>query len=86
MLSENQTNFKKGDYIIRQGAKGDTFYIINKGKVKITMTDKHHTETFVRTLTKGEFFGEKALKFEEVRTANVVADSDIVECLAIDRK
>lgn len=80
-----ETNFKKGDYIIRQGAKGDTFYIINKGKVKVTMTDKGDNENFVRYLTKGEFFGEKALKEEEVRTANVVADSDEVECLAIDR-
>lgn len=51
------------------------------------MTDSnHHTETFVRTLEQGQFFGEKALKEDEVRTANVVADSDIVECLAIDRK
>ena len=51
------------------------------------MTDnKTQAENFVRFLTKGEFFGEKALKQEEVRTANVVAESDVVECLAIDRK
>lgn len=50
------------------------------------MMDKSQNENFIRYLSKGEFFGEKALKQEEVRTANVVADSDVVECLAIDRK
>lgn len=28
-----QTFYNAGDYIIRQGARGDTFFIINKGKV-----------------------------------------------------
>lgn len=26
-------HYKTGDYIIRQGARGDTFFIISKGKV-----------------------------------------------------
>lgn len=30
-----QTFYNAGDYIIRQGARGDTFFIINKGKVII---------------------------------------------------
>uniref|UniRef100_A0A3B5AA13 cGMP-dependent protein kinase n=1 Tax=Stegastes partitus TaxID=144197 RepID=A0A3B5AA13_9TELE len=29
-----QTHYTNGDYIIRQGATGDTFYIISKGQVK----------------------------------------------------
>lgn len=29
-----QTHYTEGDYIIRQGATGDTFYIISKGQVK----------------------------------------------------
>lgn len=28
-----QMYYKVGDYIIRQGARGDTFFIISKGKV-----------------------------------------------------
>lgn len=28
-----QTFYNEGDYIIRQGARGDTFFIISKGKV-----------------------------------------------------
>lgn len=85
--SHQQANYKKGDYIIRQGAKGDTFFIINKGTVRVTIIDpKHQNESFVRMLGEGEYFGEKALKLEDVRSANVVADSDKVECLVIDRK
>ena len=28
-----QTNYKAGDYIVRQGAYGDTFFIISQGRV-----------------------------------------------------
>lgn len=30
-----QTTYKYGEYIIRQGARGDTFFIISRGKVSI---------------------------------------------------
>lgn len=30
-----QTHYEDGEYIIRQGARGDTFFIISKGKVSI---------------------------------------------------
>ncbi|VEN61977.1 unnamed protein product [Callosobruchus maculatus] len=32
-----ETFYANGDYIIRQGARGDTFFIISKGTVKVTM-------------------------------------------------
>lgn len=32
-LSLLQTHYENGEYIIRQGARGDTFFIISKGKV-----------------------------------------------------
>ena len=31
-----QTIYQKGDYIVRQGTHGDTFYIISEGQVRIT--------------------------------------------------
>ena len=44
-------------------------------------------EKFIRHLHKGDFFGEKALNGEEVRTANIVADdAEGVKCLVIDRE
>lgn len=89
--------YKKGDYILRQGARGDTFFIINKGTVRVTIREHHdqaangcdsndQPEKFIRFLKTGDFFGERALQKEEVRTANIVAESDQVCCLVIDRE
>jgi len=80
-------SYKQGEYIIRQGAVGDTFFIISRGRVKVTKRESDSgEEKFIRNLHKGDFFGEKALSGEEVRTANIVADeSEGVKCLVIDR-
>ncbi|XP_065206345.1 cGMP-dependent protein kinase, isozyme 2 forms cD5/T2 isoform X4 [Planococcus citri] len=80
--------YKTGDYIIRQGARGDTFFIISKGKVKVTKKDPNtNEEKFIRNLTKGDFFGEKALQGDDLRTANIIADDENgVSCLVIDRE
>ncbi len=44
-------------------------------------------EKFIRSLTRGDFFGERALQGEDVRTANIIADSENgVSCLVIDRE
>lgn len=82
-----ETTYKEGDYIIRQGAVGDTFFIISKGRVKVTKKDSSGVEEkFIRNLHKGDFFGEKALSGEEVRTASIIADDTAgVQCLVIDR-
>ncbi|KAF8763948.1 cGMP-dependent protein kinase like protein [Argiope bruennichi] len=79
--------YNEGDYIVRQGARGDTFFIISKGKVKVTMRSTEiDEEKFIRYLQRGDFFGEKALQGEDVRTANIIADDpDGVTCLVIDR-
>ncbi|XP_053208313.1 cGMP-dependent protein kinase 1-like isoform X1 [Panonychus citri] len=79
--------FKSGDYIIRQGAKGVTFYIIRQGSVQVTIKDENDPdgEKIIRTLVKGDSFGERALTHEDIRTANVIAHSDEVQCLVMDR-
>nr|CAD7441670.1 unnamed protein product [Timema bartmani] len=83
-----ETFYNEGDYIIRQGARGDTFFIISKGQVKVTMKQPSTgEEIYIRTLKKGDFFGEKALQGDDLRTANIVADeSEGVTCLVIDRE
>lgn len=83
-----ETFYIQGDYIIRQGARGDTFYIISKGKVKVTKKMANSDEEqFIRMLQRGDFFGEKALQGEDVRTANIIADDpEGVACLVIDRE
>ncbi|XP_045476208.1 cGMP-dependent protein kinase, isozyme 2 forms cD4/T1/T3A/T3B isoform X3 [Harmonia axyridis] len=83
-----ETFYAQGDYIVRQGARGDTFFIISKGKVKVTMkTGNDVEEKYIRTLEKGDFFGEKALQGDDLRTANIIACSEGgCSCLVIDKE
>lgn len=85
-----ETTYKKGAYIIRQGGRGDTFFIISQGQVKVTVDVKsdrgdHSVEKTIRYLKRGDYFGEKALLGEDIRTANIIAEEDNVVCLVIDR-
>lgn len=85
-----ETSYKKGAYIIRQGSRGDTFYIISQGRIRVTVdyideVTKQPGEKTVRYLMRGDFFGEKALLSEDIRTANIIADDNNVVCLIIDR-
>ncbi|BES94646.1 cgmp-dependent protein kinase [Nesidiocoris tenuis] len=76
-----------GHYIVRQGATGDTFYIISQGEVKVTQkVTVSGGEEELRTLGRGDYFGEQALLKEEHRTASVVALPPGVECLTLDRE
>jgi len=75
--------FKKGDVIIREGEKGDIFYMIESGTVDV-FTKKNGVEP-VASLIRSHFFGEKALLSEDVRQATCVATSD-VECLFMMRE
>ncbi|XP_031660791.1 cGMP-dependent protein kinase 1 isoform X6 [Oncorhynchus kisutch] len=80
-----ETHYGDGEYIVRQGARGDTFFIISKGKVNVTREDlPNDMPVYLRALGKGDWFGEKALQGEDIRTANVIA-ADAVTCLVIDR-
>ncbi|XP_077999493.1 cGMP-dependent protein kinase 1-like isoform X1 [Glandiceps talaboti] len=83
-----ETYYDDGECIVRQGARGDTFYIINKGKCQVTQRSTGGTDIkVVKTLKRGDYFGEKALHGEDVRNANVIAaDRQGVSCLVIDRE
>ncbi|XP_068151666.1 cGMP-dependent protein kinase, isozyme 2 forms cD4/T1/T3A/T3B isoform X1 [Drosophila tropicalis] len=83
-----ETHYERGDYIVRQGARGDTFFIISKGKVRVTIKQQDtQEEKFIRMLGKGDFFGEKALQGDDLRTANIICESpEGVSCLVIDRE
>nr|CAD7203565.1 unnamed protein product [Timema douglasi] len=75
-----------GAHIIRQGASGDTFFIISGGSVKVTQRlPGRRDEDEIRTLQRGDYFGEQALLKEDCRTASVIAMHPGVECLTLDR-
>ncbi|XP_069482666.1 cGMP-dependent protein kinase 2 isoform X2 [Ambystoma mexicanum] len=79
--------YDKGDYIIRQGEEGNTFFIIARGQVQVTQTAEGHEEPqFIKALGKGDSFGEKALISDDVRSANIMADENDVQCLVMDRE
>ncbi|XP_063103272.1 cGMP-dependent protein kinase 2 isoform X2 [Cavia porcellus] len=79
--------YDKGDYIIREGEEGSTFFILAKGKVKVTQsTEGHDQPQLIKTLQTGEYFGEKALISDDVRSANIIAEENDVACLVIDRE
>lgn len=81
------TVYKKGDYIVRQGTHGDTFYIISEGQVRVTKrVEGKREEEEIRFMSRGDYFGEQALLRTDFRTANVVANSATVECLVLDRE
>jgi cGMP-dependent protein kinase len=82
-LATQSDSFFKGDVIIRQGEKGDAFYIIKSGTIDVFIKDKGD-EPVVR-LTSGQFFGEKALMSEDVRQATCIAFTD-AECLTLMRE
>jgi len=61
-----------GKSIITQGEDGTRFYIIKKGKVDISINKQYQ-----RTLNKHEYFGDRALFFDEKRSATATANGSV---------
>ncbi|KAM9858647.1 cGMP-dependent protein kinase 1 [Aulostomus maculatus] len=81
-----EARYTEGEVILGQGALGDTFYIISKGQVKVTEQKPGQEEQVaLSTLSERQWFGERALWGEDVRTVNVIAAGDVT-CLLIDRE
>ena len=72
------THFKKDETIYKKGDEQTDFYIINKGKVQLKLTDQ---DLAVVTLSKGDFFGEESLNDNQnaVYTVDVIENSDIIK-------
>jgi CRP-like cAMP-binding protein len=63
---------KTGDVIIKEGEKGDYFYVIDQGRAQVSnLTGKVDVE-----LSKGQFFGEDALVGDAPRNASITMLSD----------
>jgi len=68
-----------GDVVIQQGDPGDRFYVIEEGKIRVTVHGRHIAE-----LGAGSYFGEIALLRNVRRTASVTALGP-VKLLALER-
>ena len=78
-------NFNKGDFIIKQGDRGDIFYILDEGKAhaeKVFEPGKPAEK--VKDYGSCDYFGELALLKGEPRAASIVADTNC-RCLSLDR-
>ncbi|HEX6257694.1 MAG TPA: cyclic nucleotide-binding domain-containing protein [Euzebyales bacterium] len=69
--------------IYHQGDTGDEMFILTDGRVRISRQDDG-TRTLVRTYGPGDHVGELSLLRGRPRVADVIADSDGAEGLALD--
>lgn len=69
--------YNAGDVILREGAVGDTAYLIERGRVAVTK-DLHGQPIVLGLLGVGEIFGEMSLIDEAPRSATVTAMEETV--------
>lgn len=67
-----------GEHICVEGEEGQEAFLISKGFVNVTRTDKETNQTLhLATLGEGEMFGEFALIDSQARSATVTAKSNV---------
>lgn len=69
---------KKGESVCLEGDEAKCIYFLESGKVSIWLRGNHNNKTRLGVLSSGSAFGEAALFSEQLRSADVIADSDVV--------
>jgi len=82
--SFKQENFRKGQEIIRQGDKGEHFYVLQQGTAQVYSRSEQGQEQPLATLSAGKFFGEEALISDSPRNASVKMITD-GSCMKLDK-
>jgi CRP-like cAMP-binding protein len=77
-------NYKDGEIVYRQGEMGDCMYVIHEGQVD-EFQRKGSQEFLLRTLGKGDFFGEMALFEDDVRPSTMRASGKAI-ILTLEKK
>ena len=72
---------KGGSRLFRVGDSADAMYIIESGRVRITVTDADGREVILASLGHGDFFGEMAMLDGHGRSADATVTED--SCLAV---
>jgi len=67
-----ERRFSEGDTVTEEGAGGAGFFIVESGEANVTVGGEQRG-----TLGPGDYFGEVALIDEGIRTATVVATTDL---------
>ena len=75
-----ERSFRKNEVIFHAQEPGNALFVIKRGRVKISMDDRHGREVILRILEAGDFFGEMSLLDGEPRSATV---SSLEPCQAL---
>ena len=78
--------YHKDGFIIKEKEMGDVFYILEEGECKAMKTlEPGKAMEEIKDYHKGDYFGERALISGDPRYANIVATSDVVKVISLDR-
>ncbi len=88
-LSMERTDLGKtyndGEFIVRQGEKGNCMYVIQSGQAEVVQAGLNNQEIRLTVLSKGDVFGEMAIFQEEIRSATVRALGK-VRVIVVDKR
>lgn len=70
--------FARGETLVRQGDPGNSLFVIEKGRVSVTIHDREGRPVPATHLEQGMFFGDFSLLTGSPRRATIMADSDTV--------
>ena len=65
--------YRRGERIVTQGHAGDSFFVLVKGRVAVSILSPEGREIVLSNLSAGDHFGEMALLDEAPRSATVTA-------------
>lgn len=75
-------NFKNGEFIIKEGEQGDTFYMVIKGTANATKKDPNTSkENVVFDYRENMYFGELALLKDTPRAASIQATVKLISLI-----
>lgn len=83
MEQMNHQRLGPGEVVVRQGEKGEAFYVVADGRLRV-YREVDGEEIDLAHLTEGHFFGEMALLSDAPRSATVVTETD-TELFELDR-
>ena len=78
----HEKRFAAGEAILRQGAAGDSMFVIADGRVHVTLGQDNINSTLA-SLSAGDFVGEMSLMTGEPRAATCLAATDVL-CFELD--